>query len=224
MCFNTFIQRIKVERYRQFGFSFKLMNPVHWFQVADDAAVITTQESENQHLLNRFSVWCQWSNMFIRVEKCSTFGIKKSATKSIQFLPKLLINGVLIPTVKIGESFQYLGRYFNFDMSDDVHKSEIISLLEDLMSIIDSKPLHPKNKLLLYSRFVLSKLSWHFTISNISQTWVKENIDSVVNSYVRRWLEIPISGTLSTVFMSRNRFGLHILFLLLLNSSNVRQL
>ena len=160
MCFNTFIQHIKVERYRQFGFSFKLMNPVHWFQFADDAAVITiTQESENQHLLNRFSVWCQWSNMFIRVEKCSTFGIKKSATKSIQFLPKLLINGVLIPTVKIGESFQYLGRYFNFDMSDDVHKSEIISLLEDLMSIIDSKPLHPKNKLLLYSHFVLSKLS-----------------------------------------------------------------
>ena len=211
MCFNTFIQHIKVERYRQFGFSFKLMNPVHWFQFADDAAVITTQESENQHLLNRFSVWCQWSNMFIRAEKCSTFGIKKSATKSIQFLPKLLINGVLIPTVKIGESFQYLGRYFNFDMSDDVHKSEIISHLEDLMSIIDSKPLHPKNKLLLYSRFVLSKLSWHFTISNISQTWVKENIDSVVNSYVRRWLEIPISGTLSTVFMSRNRFGLHII-------------
>ena len=33
----------------------------------------------------------------------------------------------------------------------------------------------------------------------------------MVNSYVRRWLEIPISGTLSTVFMSRNRFGLHII-------------
>ena len=72
MCFNTFVQHIKVEKYRQFGFSFKLLNPVHWFQFADDAAVITTQESENQHLLNRFSVWCQWSNMFIRVEKCST--------------------------------------------------------------------------------------------------------------------------------------------------------
>ena len=73
----------------------------------------------------------------------------------------------LIPTVKVGESFQYLGRYFNFNMSDDIHKSEIISLVGDLMSSIDSKPLHPKNKLLLYSRYVLSKLSWDFTISNI---------------------------------------------------------
>ena len=211
MCFNTFIQHIKDERYRQFGFSFKMINPVHWFQFADDAAVTTTQESENQHLLNRFSVWCQWSNMLIRVEKCSTFGIKKSATKSVQFLPKLFINSVLIPTVKIGESFQYLGRYFNFNMSDDVHKSEITSLIVNLMSSIDSKPLHPKNKLLLYSRYVLSKLSWHFTVSNISQTWVKQNIDSVVKSYIRRWLEIPISGTLCTVFMTQNKFGLNII-------------
>ena len=79
MCFNTFIQHIKVEKYRQFGFSYKFINPIHWFQFA----VITSQESGNQHLLNRFSVWCQWSNMFIRVEKCSTFGIKKAATKSV---------------------------------------------------------------------------------------------------------------------------------------------
>ena len=81
MCFNTFIQHIKAEKYRQFGFPFKLLNPIHWFQFADDAAVITSQESENQHLLNRFSIWCQWSDMIIRFDKCSTFGIKKSHHK-----------------------------------------------------------------------------------------------------------------------------------------------
>ena len=68
MCFITFIQHIKAEKHRQFGFSCKLLNPIHWFQFADDAAVITTQVSENQHLLNRFSIWCQWSNMIIRVD------------------------------------------------------------------------------------------------------------------------------------------------------------
>ena len=105
MCFNTFIQHIKAEEYRQFSFSFKLLNPIHWFQFADDAALITSQESENQHLLNRFSVWCQWSDMIIRVDKCSTFGIKKAITKSVQHLPKLLINNRLIPAINIGESF-----------------------------------------------------------------------------------------------------------------------
>ena len=210
MCFNTFIQHIKAEKYRQFGFSLQFLNPIHWFQFADDAAVISTQEFENQHLLNRFSIWCQWSNMFIRVEKCSTFGIKKTLTKSVQYLPKLLINNQVIPKINIGEAFQYLGRYFSFNMSDEQHKSELTSLVEDLMADIDSKPIHPKNKILLYSRYLLSKLSWHFTVSSLSKTWVIENIDTKVNSYIRKWLDIPISGTLSTVFLTRNKFGLNI--------------
>ena len=101
MCFNTFVQHMKVEKYRQFCFFFKLMSPVHWFQFADDAVVITIQESENHHLLNRFSVWCQWSNMFFRVEKCSsTFGTKKFTTKSVQFLPKLLSTVFLLQLLK----------------------------------------------------------------------------------------------------------------------------
>ena len=196
MCFSTFIH-----------FSFKLLNPIHWFQFADDAAVITGQESENQHLLNRFSIGCQWSNMIIRVDKCSTFGIKKAITKSVQYLPKLLINNNLIPTIKIGEAFQYSGRYFDFNMSKNNHKTELTTLVNELMTDIDSKPLHPRNKLLVYSRYVLSKLSWHFTIATLSKTWVIENIDSAVNQYIRKWFEIPISGTLSTVFLTRNKFG-----------------
>ena len=210
MCFNTFIQHIKAEKYRQFGFSFKMLNPIHWFQFADDAAVITSQESENQHLLNRFSVWCQWSDMIIRVDKCSTFGIKKAITKSVQYLPKLLINNRLIPAINIGESFQYLGRYFDFDMSNNNHKAELTTLVNDLMADTDTKPLHPKNKLLLYSRYVLSKLSWHFTVATLSKTWVTENIDPIVNQYIRKWLEVPISGTLSTIFLTNNKFGLSI--------------
>ena len=59
LCFNTFVQHIKSDKYRQFGFSSTFLNPLRWFQFADDAAVITGQESENQHLLNRFAIWCQ---------------------------------------------------------------------------------------------------------------------------------------------------------------------
>ena len=168
MCFYTFIQHIKVDKYRQFGFTLNFLNPIHWFQFADDAAVITGQESENQHLLNRFTIWCQWSNMLIRLEKCSTFGIKKLSTKSDQYLPKLFINHHHIPTIAIGESCKYLGRFFDFDMTDNMHKSELMSVVEELMSDIDKTPLHPRNKLLLYNRYVLSKLSWNLTVANLT--------------------------------------------------------
>ena len=101
MSFNTFIQHIKSEKYSQLGFwkfseNGKPLNPFHWFQFADDAAVISGQENENQLLLNRFTLWCQWAHMIIRVDKCSTFGIKKDLTKSIQYLPKLFINNCLV--------------------------------------------------------------------------------------------------------------------------------
>ena len=93
-------------------------------------------------------------------------------------------------------------------MSNNKHKSELISLINGLMSDVDLKPLHPKHKLQLYSQYVLSKLSWHLTVAPLSKVWIVENIDSIVN---RKWLDIPISGTLSNVFLNRNKFGLSII-------------
>ena len=107
--------------------------------------------------------------MIITVDKCFTFEIRKLCTKSVQYLPKLLINGVLVSCVEMGEPFRYLGRYFDFNTSNNQHMSELSSLVQDLMCDIDEKPLHPKNKLLLYSRYILSKLSWHFTVADTSK-------------------------------------------------------
>ena len=153
LCCNTFIQHIKAPNYRQFYFLLdycKNVNPVHWFQFADDAAGISGQESENQHLLNHFTLWCKWSQMVIPVDKCVTFGIEKSATKSIQYLPKLLVNSEVVPCARLGDSFRYLGRYFDFDMSNIVHKQELSQMVGDIMYKIDLLPLHPRNKCQLY--------------------------------------------------------------------------
>ena len=58
LCFNTFIHYISDRKFQQFGFSLGSLHPTHWFQFADDAAVITSLENENQLLLNHFSRWC----------------------------------------------------------------------------------------------------------------------------------------------------------------------
>ena len=216
MSFNTFIQHIKSEKYRQLGF-WKLSeigipcNPIHWFQFVDDAAVISSQERENQMLLNRFTIWCQWANMIIRVDKCSTFGIKKQLTKSIQYLPKLFVNNHLVPRTEMGKSFRYLGRYFDFNMSDEEHKSELLDVFNDIMNKINELPLHPKNKILLYSRYLLSKISWDFTVSDISKTWICETLDGIASKYIRKWLELPVSATLSNVLLPQSKFGLNII-------------
>ena len=211
LCFNTFIHYISEQKFKQFGFSASSLLPIHWFQFADDAAVITGLENENQILLNHFTRWCTWANMIIRVDKCSTFGIRKSSTASTQYLPKLLINQFPVPTVAVGNSFKYLGRYFNFSMDNIDHMSKVLQLITGLMRKIDEIPCHPKNKLLLYHRFVLSKISWHFTIADLGKTWVSENIDNLVSKYIRQWLELPICATLSTLVLSKSKYDISLI-------------
>ena len=143
LCFNTFIQYIKSDKYKQLGFSprdgnDRMFQPVHWFQFADNAAVVTGGEKENQILLNCFSRWCQWANFIVRVDKCVTFCVKKHSTRSLQFPSKLFICNQIVPAVKNGDSFKYLGRFFDFEMSNQDHKSKLVSLLSTLMKDIDN--------------------------------------------------------------------------------------
>ena len=185
MCFNAFIQYIRQEKYMQLGFSSDdkldcLFKPINCFQFADDAVVVTTNELENQLLLNCFTKWCTWSDMIIRVDKCVTFGIKKFSSRSLQCEPKLLINNETVPTVKSGDSIKYLGRSFDFEMDNEVHKEKLKSSLLDMLTRIDALPVLPKNKLLLYQRSILSKLSWHLTVATLPKTWVIQHLDNVV--------------------------------------------
>ena len=76
--------------------------------------------------------------MVIRVDKCTTFGIKKFSSRSLQFQPKLLLNSEVVPPVNNGESFKYLGRFFNFDMDNKDHKDILLSNLLAMLKNIDS--------------------------------------------------------------------------------------
>ena len=207
----TFIQYISNQIFKQFGFTSNSVYPVHWFQFADDAAVITGLENENQILLNHFTRWCAWADIQIRVDKCSTFGIKKSSTSSTQYLPNLIINHEVVSTIDIGKSFRYLGRHFNCAMDNQIHMFEVLDLLKDLMNRIGSLSCHPKNKLLIYHQCLLSKLSWHLTDADLSKTWVVQNIDNIVTKYVRQWLDLPISATLSTLVLQKSKYGINLI-------------
>ena len=260
MVMNTFIQYIRNQYFQQFGYQFlKHFTPRHWLQFADDAAAITGQESETQTLLNAFDRWCKWSHMIIKVEKCHSFWMKKCKTTCEQIKPKLYLNNKLIKPVKIGESFVYLGRYFDLNMTNNDHKEILISKTNELLDTIrggsraaatskmerfviivngcklltiitkrsildvaavldppltiDKLPLHPKHKIMLYQRYVLSKISWHLTIADLPITWVKQNLDNIVSKFNRTWLEIPVAGTLNIIRKSKNKFGLGIILI-----------
>ena len=146
--------------------------------------------------------------MTIRIEKCMSLGIKKSSYSSIQFFPTLLINQNLVPAVHNGHSFKYLGRFFTLCMDNYEHKFILLEALMSLLNKIDAIPCHPRIKLPLYHRFILSKLSWHLTIADLSRTWVVEDLDNVFTKYIRRWFELPNSASISCLIVNRSCYGL----------------
>ena len=157
MLFNTFIQTLtKSKEFDQLNYRYdNIIQPRNWFQFADDAAAVTSSEYENQILLNVFTRWCNWSGMTIRVDKCKTFGIKKTVTRSVQFKPKLFLVREQVPTVDMDKSFKYLGRWYNFEMDNAEHKANIIQLTNDILMKIDSLPLQREES--VWDRFMKLK-------------------------------------------------------------------
>ena len=125
------------------------------------------------------SKWYGWSEMTIKASKCHSFGICKKGTTSAQRKPKLYLDNELVPPVNLDYSFTYLRRRFDFKMSDDKRKRKLTETITDQTEIIDKLPLHPKNKLKLYQQWTLSKVSWHLTVTKISNTWMKNNTDNI---------------------------------------------
>ena len=117
----------------------------------------------------------------------------------------------MVPVVNLGESFKYLGRYFNFSMDNSKHMSILLETTNDLMTKIDQLPCHPKYKISLYHRFILSKIAWHLTIADLSKTWLVQKLDTIVAKFVRHWLELPISATLSQLIISKSNNGLSLI-------------
>ena len=181
MIINTLIKTIDDERIRCMGYNFcNSLSPRNWFQFADDSAPVTATEQDSQLLLNVFTKWCKWANLIVRVDKCKTFGIKKNGTLSTQFKPCLRVNNELIPPVKMGDCFIYLGKSFSFSMNNSDIKTELVTDMNQYFDILNRLPLHPKHKLLIITRYIYSKLRWRFSIYDLTSTWVSQNIDTIV--------------------------------------------
>ena len=95
-------------------------------------------------------------------------------------------------------------------MSNENHKKILIEEVEYILNIIGKLPLHPKHKLDLYNCYLLSKISSHLIITDLTETWIKEVLENKCHNAFRRWLEIPENGTMDIIMLSKSKFGLNI--------------
>ena len=205
MCFNTLIRTIEKEKIKLLGYNYtKSLSPHDSFQFADDTALATATQEDSQASLNVFAEWCQWANLKICIDKCRCFDIKKNGKQSIQFRSYLKVNNEMIPAVKLNDSFVYLQKKFCYNMSCESVNCDLVKRLSNYLEKIDILYLHSKHKINILTKFVYSKLRWDITIYHFLETWTVQNLDNKANRNIRKWLSIPISGTLTTFVLKLN--------------------
>ena len=74
--------------------------------------------------------------------------------------------------------------YFVYRLSDYLEKTDILFW-------------NPKHKINILTKFACSKLRWDLTIYHFPETWMVQNLDNKANRYIRKWLNIPISGNVN---------------------------
>ena len=96
----------------------------------------------------------------------------------------ILVNRVRIPPIEIGEHFVYLGKQFNFGNSIENIKADLSKKAEMYVTTIDRLPLTTQNRLSIVNQYVYSKFWWDFSIYNLTETWVIQNIDNHIGKYI----------------------------------------
>ena len=171
---------------------------------------MTSLSSDNQMLLNLFSKWSNWADLVIRIDKCHTFGIRKTSAQSTQYQPYLIINNQQIPTVPNEGSFTYLGKQFNFNMSNRSIKEKVMKDLECHIGTINDLPIKSVDKIRIVNRYVYSKIKWWMSIYNLGITLVKQNCDSLVTRYFRIWLNMHPGANVTHLKLPYGKLGLNI--------------
>ena len=185
-CVNILIKSIENEKVFWLGYGLdKTLSPCHCFEFADDTAIITTLEGDNQLLCNVFTNWTSLVDLIIRIDKCHTFGIKNSVTGSIQYLPHIIVQREYRP-------FIYLGNQFNFGLNIENIKTDIINGMIKYVRIIDKLPLTPLNKISIVQVYVFNTLWRKFSIYDLTETWVDKNIKKFILKFVRKWCQLPV--------------------------------
>ena len=210
MCFNTLMLTVDQVKIKCSGYIFgNSLAPMNWLQFADDTSIITALESDNQLLLNLFTKWCVWADFLIRIDKCSTFGIKKITTASVQYLPYVTTLNERIPPIEIDKSFKYLGKNFSFTMDNLPAKEEILETLEETISKTDKLPLHPRYKIKILTEYMLSKIKWNLSCYHLDIAWLKQSCDSLVLRFTRKWLHFHPGANTAHLSLPITKLGLN---------------
>ena len=170
ICFNSLMKVLESPNYKKMGYIWGNRDSqiCNWLQYADDAAIVARDQKSAQGLACFFEAWCNWAKMYVRLDKCSCFGmVKKQSKIYTQVLPNISLSTGNIPAIPIDDHFVYLGRIYDFSLDDDLAKKSLISKMEQLLKIISDLKIRPQTKLRIFQLFIPSQFSFPLRVEKV---------------------------------------------------------
>ena len=164
---------------------------------ADDLTVISRSLSSHQNLLETTVTKCNDLDLHLRLDKCVSilYNGKKLLDDSSVQLPSGRTSSIRTAPTK------FLGGYIGHSRSVTTQSasSRLLKTASNALGEIDKQPIRGEYKCWILKHYLAPSLHFYLAIDDIPEETIKR-LQTRVNKIVKKWLNLPRSATLATVY------------------------
>ena len=169
---------------------------------ADDVAAMAEWSSQNQKVINAMEKWLEWSEtMAAKPRKCLATAMEEGQGKDAL----LTIAGTFMKWIA-NSPFKFLGKQVCTDGSDKAARKLLIQKFEVYVTKIDETPLTGSQKMWIFDKVLMSKISWDFLIHDMTISFVKKLAATQTRMY-KKWINYSKSGNAKVFYRSKKNIG-----------------
>ena len=142
-----------------------------------------------------------------KVPKCHSLHIKSSSGTLID--PLLTCSNEPIKYIA-NRSINFLGLPIQFPKDCNRAKSQLNSLLQSMLKVVDETPLTRRQKVNIYSLVICPRFNWLLTIHEFPLSWVERQLEVTANRYLKRWTGLTKLTNPNIFYIPRSEGGLQL--------------
>ena len=174
---------------------------------ADDLTLMSSRLDKVKKQIEVMENFLNWSRkMKAKPSKCVSLAMKVIDGTYSSFDPEIYIDGSVIKY--IGDTpMKFLGHWIYVDLGLKNTKQLIEDKLKGMFQTVDECGLNGVQKCWIYNSLLTSKLNWELIIYNLPVSFLKE-LESICTRYLKKWLGVTKSITVSALYRRKDHFGL----------------
>ena len=189
--FNPLLEYLLSEQ--KHGYFIDKDTPIVSTPFADDFNVITTNSRTHQRILTKVEQFAKSMNLILEPTKCKSLSICAGYSKTIKFkLSDQIIESIYDNPEK------FLGAQITFSGKQSDIFTYIFDGIKATLDNIDASLIRDEYKVKVYSQYFIPAVRFKLTVHDITNTNLNK-LDALSDKYVKKWLNMPPSGTLAII-------------------------